>query len=825
MTKFVRMCLVLAVGLAKLMLVGYSCLWAYRLRLDPVETYGYIIHEFDPWFNFRATEYLALNGWDKFFHWFDYMSWYPLGRPVGTTIYPGMQIASVSIWKFMQSMPAWSASILPKACMERLPKLIQDVLPSFLPGRGQLRVGPMSLNDVCCMVPAWFGSLATLFVALLAAEVSNSTGAGVAAAFVMACIPAHLSRSLAGGYDNESVAVSAICCTFWLWCRSLRTRNSWPVGFFTGVAYACAASTWGGYIFVNNMIGVHAALLVVLGKYNTSLYRAYCLWYVVGTAGATYVPIIGLTPLRSMEQAGSLLVFFIFQFLEFCDVYRQRTIGGMGAWRFFLFRAMVFTFAFLTGGVVVWSLIQYNYFAPWTARIRALFIDHQSTGNPLVDSVAEHMASDEQVYQDHLHKARYLAVVGLAFCFHPRTPAKIFPLIYAAVAYHFSWRMSRLIIICGPIVSLLAGLPVGIVGDWCIEQCLGLIHRAPASCEYNQGSPSQRTGGMGSIIRFLWAWWEPVVIPREVSDLAELLAKLSSRVPIVDRLFRVALAFGVVVIARRYWIVHVKDFVDHCESMVPMMSDPTLVWHDEEGDLIDDYVVGYKWLASNTPEDARVMAWWDYGYHITGIGNRTSLADGNTWNHEHIATLGRTLTSPEKGAWNVMRHLADYVLVWAGDDDGDLAKSPHLARIGNSVYPDMCGEDDPTCSKFGFIDDDLTPTPMMGASFLYRAVMHGKSGVRLNPKLFREVYTSKHGFLRIFKILNVSVESKAWCADPTNRICDAPGSWYCAGQFPPALQPLLAKRRNFAQLEDFNKQGQEKSAYTNLMERTRNGEA
>ena len=46
-------------------------------------------------FNFRATKYLWENGWTEFFHWYDHMSWYPLGRPVGTTIYPGMQITSV----------------------------------------------------------------------------------------------------------------------------------------------------------------------------------------------------------------------------------------------------------------------------------------------------------------------------------------------------------------------------------------------------------------------------------------------------------------------------------------------------------------------------------------------------------------------------------------------------------------------------------------------------------------------------------------------------------------------------------------------------------
>ena len=81
------------------------------------------------------------------------------------------------------------------------------------------------------------------------------------------------------------------------------------------------------------------------------------------------------------------------------------------------------------------------------------------------------------------------------------------------------------------------------------------------------------------------------------------------------------------------------------------------------GQIVDDYKVTYEWLKKETPQDARVMAWWDYGYQITGIGNRTSIADGNTWNHEHIATLARCLVLPEKRAYKIIRHLADYVLV------------------------------------------------------------------------------------------------------------------------------------------------------------------
>merc|ERR1712061_730340 len=168
-----------------------------------------------------------------------------------------------------------------------------------------------------------------------------------------------------------------------------------------------------------------------------------------------------------------------------------------------------------------------------------------------------------------------------------------------------------------------------------------------------------------------------------------------------------------------------------------------------------------------------------------------------------------------------MRHLADYALVWAGGRGDDMAKSPHLARIGNSVFPDHCGDDDPLCHKFSFYDDE-TPTPMMAKSFLYKAVNHNlQPGVKLNAKYWKEVHTTKYGLMRIFKVLNVSKESKAWIADPKNLVCDAPGSWYCVGQYPPALAPLIAKRRNFAQLEDFNKKGAEKSAYTKLVEKER----
>jgi dolichyl-diphosphooligosaccharide--protein glycosyltransferase len=72
----------------------------------------------------------------------------------------------------------------------------------------------------------------------------------------------------------------------------------------------------------------------------------------------------------------------------------------------------------------------------------------------------------------------------------------------------------------------------------------------------------------------------------------------------------------------------------------------------------------------------------------------------------------------------------------------------------------------------------------MAQSLLYKLVSFQGAVAK---ERFEEVYTSKYRKVRIYKVVNVSDKSKQWAADPANRLCDAPGSWYCPGQYPPAL--------------------------------------
>mmetsp|Transcript_71701 Transcript_71701/g.171253 ORF Transcript_71701/g.171253 Transcript_71701/m.171253 type:complete len:881 (+) Transcript_71701:56-2698(+) len=842
---------------------------AYDIRLHAIKTFGHIIHEFDPWFNYRAAEYLAQHGLKKFFQWFDYMSWYPIGRPIGTTIYPGMQIWAVAIWEALKHVPQTKVYLAFIPPLRPLASWARRHDWPFIPAplKSSLEIGPMSVNDICCMIPPWFGSLASIFTGLLAYEISRSVNAGLMATGIMAIIPAHIMRSVGGKFDNEAVAMTAIVMTFWLWLLSIRTPKYWPIGIFTGLSYINMVAAWGGYIFVLNMIGVHALMLVLLGRFNSGVHKAYSIFFFVGTLGAIQIPVVGMQPLRSLEQMGPLLVFIGYQVLAFSDFMRHKK--KMGTMEFVKFRIMMCILAGLALIVVAVLLYPTGYFGPLSSRIRGLFVKHTKTGNPLVDSVAEHQPANPRIYATHLGLPLDYALLGGLICLFHRNNGFYFMCLYGFIASHFSGKMSRLVLICGPIVSVTCGIWCGFLLDQVLEPFLLLLGKKgfvakklspagtappvsgdgksgkagktdkakPARKEGKDGKEAKRQqdnieleeyeeefrpGGAMQIKRMVKSYYVNMYSEGSLKDFQIFREKLDTSLPLVLLRAVAAVAFVFYMLTLSGMRTAVPEYIEHCKTIGEHVASPTVMYAVKQKDgsnyIVDDYYKGYKWIEANTPEDSRVMAWWDYGYQITGIANRTTIADGNTWNHEHIATLGRTLTSEVKRAHNAIRHLADYVLVWGGGQRDDLGKSPHLARIGNSVFPDHCGDDDPKCMKFGFYQD-RTPTPMMEKSLLYKLVEHNvKKGVKVNEKYFKHVHTTKHGLMRIYEVQNVSQESKDWVADPKNRLCDVPGSWYCPGQYPPALSKLISKRRNFAQIEDFNRKG-EKSAYTRLIEK------
>ncbi len=61
--------------------------------------YGFELNEFDPFFNYRATQFIVDNGLSAYFDWHDDMSWHPFGRDVSATSQVMLHITAATLYQ------------------------------------------------------------------------------------------------------------------------------------------------------------------------------------------------------------------------------------------------------------------------------------------------------------------------------------------------------------------------------------------------------------------------------------------------------------------------------------------------------------------------------------------------------------------------------------------------------------------------------------------------------------------------------------------------------------------------------------------------------
>ena len=209
-------------------------------------------------------------------------------------------------------------------------------------------------------------------------------------------------------------------------------------------------------------------------------------------------------------------------------------------------------------------------------------------------------------------------------------------------------------------------------------------------------------------------------------------------------------------------------------------SSPSIVLAARQPDgsnmIFDDFREAYYWLRMNTPDDTRIMSWWDYGYQLAAMANRTVLVDNNTWNNTHIAQVGKAMASPEDVSIEIMRKMdVDYVLVIFGGLIGyssdDINKFLWMIRIAGSCDPNVKEED--YFTKDGQYEvSDLAP-PAMINSLMYRLsyyrfgevmlergrprgfdrVRHREIGLKdFDLQYVEEAYTTVNWLVRLYKV-------------------------------------------------------------------------
>lgn len=132
---------------------------------------------------------------------------------------------------------------------------------------------PVHIKDVCVFLAPAFSSLTVLITYLLTKELSDEAS-GLAAAAMISVVPGYISRSVAGSYDNEGIAIFCMLLTYYGWIKAVKSGTvAWAL--FTSLAYFYMVSSWGGYVFLINLIPLHVLVLMVTGRFGKRVYVAY----------------------------------------------------------------------------------------------------------------------------------------------------------------------------------------------------------------------------------------------------------------------------------------------------------------------------------------------------------------------------------------------------------------------------------------------------------------------------------------------------------------------------------------------------------------------
>lgn len=215
-----------------------------------------------------------------------------------------------------------------------------------------------------------------------------------------------------------------------------------------------------------------------------------------------------------------------------------------------------------------------------------------------------------------------LAPAGLAACFliGPLDDAALFLVLYGITSVYFSGVMVRLMLVLAPAACVLAGLGLsGVIDSLCASLKTawtgGSASEGAAAEEAAPSPPSKPT----SSSRAKPSTSASAASASSSSPRGGFLPKISA----VKR----ALPSDVAAAALAAVAAVLVAFLFHSAFVAAeMYSAPSIVMQSRGNDgtlhVFDDFREAYAWLRFNTPRDAKVASWWDYGYQTTAMADR-----------------------------------------------------------------------------------------------------------------------------------------------------------------------------------------------------------
>ncbi|MBT5771719.1 MAG: hypothetical protein HOI08_02855, partial [Flavobacteriaceae bacterium] len=574
---------------------------SFLIRSQPAD-YGYELMEFDPFFNFRATEYIVENGFAEFFTWDDDKSWYPHGRNVSSN---------------SQVMLHTTAAI------------------SY-----QIFGGNSSLYDFTILFPAVIGSL-TVIVIFGLVRVFGGTTAGLFASLLFAVSLPIIIRGSIGWFKSEPLGIFYGLLGLYLFLSAINSKNK-KITILKiisgGIIMGFGMSSWGGNQFFIIPLGLFILALPFVRKDHKFL-----LWSV-----PLFVLIFILTS-STFERPGPSFVYslggislIIPTFFLITSIFIQKISKDKNKIRNSLFLLISII---IIGSFLVILNDESNVLPLPSYRYLNALNPFLTTTDPLVDSVAEH--ATPTIKQSFLFNSILMIFSGLGIwlilskkSFQSKliikNEMKIFALIIGICGIYVSSSFIRLEVFASISLIILASIALSILTKEIFK--INLSNKKSYSLKISY------------VLIIFILFMIPLFVPTNSN-----------------------------------WISAVD---------IP----PTILTGATNHPPSNDWLDALEWIKLNTPENSVVASWWDYGYWIQTLAERTSLADNSTLHTTEIQKIAWMLLDTPDTSWNTLQQMnTDYVVIFIAGErldaqyngeqlfylahGGDESKIPWFVRI------------------------------------------------------------------------------------------------------------------------------------------------
>ena len=627
---------------------------SFLIRSQPAN-YGFELNEFDPFFNFRATEYLVENGFSEYFEWSDDKSWYPKERNVSATS--------------------------------------QVMLHSTAAITYQIFAGNSSLYDFTILFPAVIGSLTVLVIFALVRLFAGTT-AGLFASLLFAVSLPIIIRGSIGWFKSEPLGIFYGLLGLYLFLSAIKSENKKIAALkiiFGGIVMAFGMASWGGNQFFIIPIGLFILALPFVRKDHKFL-----LWGIPLFVG------LFLLISSSFERPGPSFVFglgglslIIPTVFLMSSIFIQKISKDENKIRHSLFLLISII---IIGSFLLILNIEFNFIGGSSFRYLNAINPFLTTIDPLVDSVAEHATTN--ISLSFLFHSIWMifAGIGVWILLSKKIPQtfvkndmKIFVLAFGMTGVYISSSFIRLEVFASISLIVLSSIALSILTTNIFK------------------------------IKFF--------------GKKNYLFKISY-VIIIAFLFTLPLIFP----ENSNWISHAD-------------TPPIILTGATNNPPTSDWLETLEWIKLNTPENAVIASWWDYGYWIQTMAERASLSDNSTTHTSIIQNIARMFLSTPDDSWNMLKEMnADYVVIF-------LSAQKINDNLEDKLYVLGGGGDESKVMWFTQIAELPTEKYLefdriTGTNYFYEQTMLGKmipftTAVYYNPVTQENSAIYKSGFVEI----------------------------------------------------------------------------